>query len=104
MKKIIAGLALTFGLASSASAVTVTYQIQYSGFDAKWDSTSKLVVDTKDILSAKAPDFKLQPRDIVYVGRNPWVAAGEVLDMAAKAFVQSLIVQGTTLRIPPAIK
>lgn len=68
------------------------------------DQPQTFVVDTKDILSAKAPDFKLQPRDIVYVGRNPWVAAGEVLDMAAKAFVQSLIVQGTTLRIPPAIK
>jgi protein involved in polysaccharide export with SLBB domain len=62
------------------------------------------VVDTMDILSAKAPDFKLQSKDIVYVGRNPWVAAGEVLDMAAKAFVQALVVEGTTLRMPPAIK
>jgi protein involved in polysaccharide export with SLBB domain len=68
------------------------------------DHPQTFVVDTANILSGKAPDFKLQPKDIVYVGRNPWVAAVEVVDMAAKAFVQSLVVQGTTLRMPPAIK
>jgi protein involved in polysaccharide export with SLBB domain len=62
------------------------------------------VVDTAAILSAKAPDFRLQSKDIVYVSRNPWVAVGEVLDLAAKAFVQALVVEGTTLRMPPAIK
>jgi protein involved in polysaccharide export with SLBB domain len=67
------------------------------------DHPETFVVDTMAILSGKVPDFKLQPKDIVYVSRNPWVAAAEVLDMAAKAFVQSLIVQGSTLRIPPAI-
>ncbi|HVV02105.1 MAG TPA: SLBB domain-containing protein, partial [Verrucomicrobiae bacterium] len=62
------------------------------------------VVDTAAILNGKAPDFALQPRDIVYVSTNPWAVATEVLDIAARAFVQSLIVEGTTLRIPPAIK
>jgi protein involved in polysaccharide export with SLBB domain len=62
------------------------------------------VIDTAAVLSGKEPDFKLQPRDIVYVSTNPWVLAGEVLDTAAKAFVQGLIVEGSTLRIPAAIK
>jgi protein involved in polysaccharide export with SLBB domain len=62
------------------------------------------VIDTAAILAGKEPDFKLKPRDIVYVSTNPWVLAGEVLDTAAKAFVQGLVVEGTTLRMPAAIK
>ncbi len=60
------------------------------------------VVDTADILHGKAKDFALEPHDIVYVSMNPWVIAGEVLDVAAKSFVQAVVIQGTTLKIPPA--
>jgi protein involved in polysaccharide export with SLBB domain len=62
------------------------------------------VVDTARILAGKEKDFPLQPHDIVYVGQSPWVIAGEVIDLAAKSFVQSLVIEGATLRIPPAIK
>jgi protein involved in polysaccharide export with SLBB domain len=62
------------------------------------------VIDTSRILSGNQVDFPLQPHDIVYVGQSPWVIAGEVIDLAAKSFVQSLIIQGSTLRIPAAIK
>jgi protein involved in polysaccharide export with SLBB domain len=68
------------------------------------DHPETFVVNTMAILSGNSRDFKLQPKDIVYVSKNPWMIAGEVLDMAAKAFVQSLIVQGSTLRILAAIK
>jgi protein involved in polysaccharide export with SLBB domain len=60
------------------------------------DHPETFVVDAAAILKGKTPDFKLQPRDIVYVGRNPWVAAGELVDMATKAFVQSALVAATT--------
>jgi protein involved in polysaccharide export with SLBB domain len=59
------------------------------------------VVDAAGILAGKVPDFKLQPADIVYVGRNPWVVAAEVVDMAAKAFVQSALVTATTRWVAP---
>jgi protein involved in polysaccharide export with SLBB domain len=65
------------------------------------DHPETFVVDTTAILAGKAKDFKLQPRDIVYVSRNPWVAAGEIVDMAAKAFVQAALVQATTLHVAP---
>ena len=68
------------------------------------DHPESFVVDAAAILKGKAPDFKLQPRDIVYVGRNPWVAAGEVIDLAAKAFVQSALVTATTIHMPALIK
>jgi polysaccharide biosynthesis/export protein len=62
------------------------------------------VVDAAGILAGKLPDFKLQPKDIVYVGRNPWVVAAEVVDMAAKAFVQSALVTATTRWVAPVSK
>lgn len=65
------------------------------------DHPETFVVDTTAILVGKAKDFKLQPRDIVYVSRNPWVAAGEIVDMAAKSFVQAALVQATTLHVAP---
>ena len=60
------------------------------------------VINTSNTLSGKEKDFALQPHDIVYVSQNPWVIAGEVIDVAAKAFVQALTFQGATLRIPVA--
>jgi hypothetical protein len=68
------------------------------------DHPQTFVVDTSAILAGKAPDFKLESKDIVYVSRNPWVIAAEVIDTAAVAFVQSLTVQGTSLHMPKLIK
>jgi protein involved in polysaccharide export with SLBB domain len=62
------------------------------------------VVDASAILAGKVPDFRLQPRDIVYVSRNPWVIAAEVVDLAAKSFVQAFTVEAISLHMPAAIK
>jgi protein involved in polysaccharide export with SLBB domain/capsular polysaccharide biosynthesis protein len=62
------------------------------------------VVDTSDILSGRAKDLTLQPRDIVYVSRRPWVRAEELLDIAASSFVQSAILNWTGLKTGPVIK
>jgi len=59
------------------------------------------VVDAASILSAKQPDFKLQAKDIVYVGTSPWVKAEEVLDTAVTAFVQGFIVTATSDKVRP---
>jgi len=53
------------------------------------------VVDTKAILAGEQPDFRLQPKDIVYVSRRPWARAEEILDGAATAFIQAAIVTAT---------
>jgi len=67
------------------------------------DHPETFVVDTSAILSAKVPDFKLQPKDIVYVSPNPWKFAVDILDAAARAFIQGFIVQATTLNVGPII-
>ena len=62
------------------------------------------VVDTADILKGKSVDFKLQPHDIVYVSQNPWVIAGEVVDLAARAFVQGFVTEATSIHVSPIFK
>jgi len=61
-------------------------------------------VDSGAIIAGKAPDFPLQPHDIVYVSTNPWKVGAEVLDIAARAFVQSFIVTYSTRKVPALIK
>jgi hypothetical protein len=48
-------------------------------------------VDTHAILDGKALDFRLQPRDIIYVNSRPFIKVEEAADLAATAFIQSLI-------------
>lgn len=67
------------------------------------ENPETFVVDTTAILSAKKTDFKLQPKDIVYVSANPWLTALDVLDGAARAFMQAAIVQATSLNVEPLI-
>jgi protein involved in polysaccharide export with SLBB domain len=61
------------------------------------------IIDTPAILSAKETDFKLQPRDIVYVSANPWLTAVDIIDAAARAFILSTTVEGINQNIGPWI-
>jgi len=61
------------------------------------------VVDANAVLSARAPDFKLQPDDIVYIHYRPWIKAEELLDLAATAFVQSATIYWTGMHVGPWI-
>jgi protein involved in polysaccharide export with SLBB domain len=93
---------------SAVSAVTMAggftpraYKSRVLVVRGSLDHPETFVVNAAAIVSGKATDFKLLPRDIVYVSRNPWVVAGEIVDMAAKAFVQSALVQATTRYVAP---
>jgi protein involved in polysaccharide export with SLBB domain/capsular polysaccharide biosynthesis protein len=48
-------------------------------------------VNTHAILDGKEPDFKLQPRDIIFVNSRPFIKVEELADLAVTAFIQSLI-------------
>ncbi len=60
-----------------------------------------IIVNTSDILAAKALDVKLQPRDIVYVSRKPWYKAEELLEMAITSFVRAAVIYATGDYIGP---
>ena len=59
------------------------------------------VIDAKQVLSGEAPDFRLKPRDIVYVSTRPWIRVEEVLDLAASAFIESAVVTWTGVHAGP---
>ncbi len=61
------------------------------------------IINTGEILAGKRTDFKLQPKDIVFVSQSPWVRAEEIIDMAASAFITGFVVNTTTRKIGPFI-
>ncbi len=62
------------------------------------------VIDVRAVLDAKAPDFPLKPHDIVYVSARPWFRAEDLLDAAASAFAQSVVVFWTTDKVVPVVR
>ena len=48
-------------------------------------------VDTHSALDGRIRDFKLQPKDIIYVNSRPFIRVEELADQAATAFIQSLV-------------
>jgi protein involved in polysaccharide export with SLBB domain/capsular polysaccharide biosynthesis protein len=57
------------------------------------------IVNSWDVINARTPDLKLQPKDIVYVSERPWIRAEELLDAAASAFVTSAVVVWTGMEV-----
>lgn len=55
----------------------------------------KFAIDTKDILAGKTPDFRLQPKDIIFVNSRPFIYAEELADLAITAFLQSIVTSAT---------
>ena len=56
-------------------------------------------VDTWTVLDARGRDFRLQPRDIVYVANRPFFYGEELLDVAVTAFLQSAVTDWTAAYI-----
>ncbi len=57
------------------------------------------VINTSDILKGKAGNFRLQPRDIVYVSEKPWQFAEDLLNEATRSFVESMTVTYTGAKL-----
>ena len=49
------------------------------------------IVDTMAVTAGRLPDFKLQPRDIVYVSHRPFYRVEDLLDLATTAFIQAVV-------------
>jgi protein involved in polysaccharide export with SLBB domain len=61
------------------------------------------VVDTKAILAGEKTDFRLEPKDIVFVSRRPWARAEEILDTGLTTFIQAAVVTWTGQHAGPLI-
>lgn len=67
-------------------------------------SPQTFVVDLRAVLASQAPDFTLQPKDIIFASHRPWVKAEELLDAATTAFVQAAIVTWVGADVSPLIR
>lgn len=61
-------------------------------------------IETKDILAGKAPDFRLQPKDIVFVNSRPFIYAEELADRAITTFLQSIVTASVGIHVIPPVK
>lgn len=61
------------------------------------------VLNLKDILAAEDNDFKLQPKDIVYISERPWVHAEDILKLALSAFATSAASTWANINVDPII-
>lgn len=102
------------GIAPQSSAPTAVAAVTARGgfSDRAWknrilvirgslNNPETFVVDAAAVLSARAPDLRLKPKDIVYVSARPWIKVEELLDLAATAFVESAVVTWTGLHVTP---
>ncbi|WOO42029.1 polysaccharide biosynthesis/export family protein [Rubellicoccus peritrichatus] len=62
------------------------------------------VVDIADILTGDAPDFPLQPKDIVYVSDRPFSKVEELLDAAIRGFLTSATTNWVNKNFPDLIE
>ena len=97
--------------ASVLSAVTLAggftpraYQKRVLIVRGSLENPERIVVNATDMLSGKNPDYRLRPRDIVYVADRPWARAEDLTDLAATAFVQTMVTVWTGGNIGPFIK
>jgi protein involved in polysaccharide export with SLBB domain len=85
--------ALTIMAAISARAgyTDRAYKARVVVVRGSMNSPETFAVDTHAILDGKAPDFKLRPKDIIYVNSRPFILAEELADLAFTAFIQGAI-------------
>lgn len=62
------------------------------------------VVDVEAILTGRAKDFTLQPKDIIFVSTKPWQYAEDLLQMAVSSFVQSMTATWTGNNVPTVFR
>lgn len=68
-----------------------------------FDKPETFAINVKNILAAKEPDFKIQPKDIIYVADHPWAEAEDILKLALSAFVTSAASNWVNLNVDPII-
>ena len=68
-----------------------------------FEKPTAFVINLKKILAAKEKDFKLEPKDIVYVSERPWATAEDVLKGALAAFVSSATSSWVNVNVNPIV-
>ena len=67
-------------------------------------SPETIVINVKKVLAGEEKDFKLAPKDIVFVADRPWAEAEDILNLALSAFVTSATTSWVNLNVGPIIE
>ncbi len=67
------------------------------------ENPERFIVNIKDVLAGKVPDFRLLPRDLVYVSNRPWIRVEDLADLAVTSFIQTVVTTWTGRNIGPFI-
>ncbi len=62
------------------------------------------IINSAGALQARNVDFRLNPRDIIYVNERPWIRAEDLLDYAATSFINAALVTWTGKTVGPFIE
>lgn len=68
-----------------------------------WVEPETIIFNAADVLRGKAKDFLLKPKDVVFVAEKPWAKVTELLDLAARSYLQSATATWTGENIGPLI-
>ena len=60
-------------------------------------------INTNDVLKGRAKNFRLQPKDIIYVNQRPWMFAEQIVDLAITTFFQGAASSWATRNLPDAL-
>jgi protein involved in polysaccharide export with SLBB domain len=89
------GMSLMAAVAARAGYTERAYKSKVLVVRGSLNKPEVFAIETNDILAGKAPDFRLQPKDIIYVNSRPFIYAEELADLAITAFLQSIVTSAT---------
>lgn len=67
------------------------------------EKPERFVVNIGDVLAGRIPDFRLQPKDIIYVSSRPWTYVEDLGNMAIDTFLQAMTATWTGRNIPHVV-
>lgn len=69
-----------------------------------FEKPQTFIINVKKVLAGKEKDFKLEPKDIVYISERPWAVAEDILKAALSAFASSAATNWVDMNVNSLIK
>lgn len=90
-------------LSARGGFTDVAYKSHVMVLRGSFSRPQLFVVDTLTVLDARGQDFKLEPKDIIYVSGRPFLKAEQLLDLAFSAFLQSVTAESAGRHVGPIL-
>lgn len=84
-------LTLMAAIASRAGYTDRAYKGKVLVVRGSLNKPEIFALETNDILAGKATDFRLQPKDTIFVNSRPFIYGEELANLAITAFLQSMV-------------